>query len=188
MGATAAIHSAPVPREREAAAQAHQHQESQEERRLREGGEAGLARAAHPLEGGAGVEGRGDREEATESEEVGEEHQVAREGQRRGLLAEGDEQRGQGRAGDGDGGARQEDPGGRAAQHHPLAKELRQVVVGLQERRPAPSGHERLGALDHPEHEGRQRERDGEVDQGREGAHRRPPRTLKSATTTAIRM
>jgi hypothetical protein len=78
--------------ERERAGRAGEHEQGQEQRRLGEAREGDLARPAHALEGRAGVERRGDREEAPERERIGEEDEVSRKAQRRRVATERNEQ------------------------------------------------------------------------------------------------
>ena len=79
--------------ERERCGAAHEHEEPKEERRLGEASERRLARAAHPLEGRAGVERGADGEEAAEAEQVREEDEVARERDRRAVIAQRNDER-----------------------------------------------------------------------------------------------
>jgi hypothetical protein len=163
---------------------ARQDQQAEEQRRLGEAGEGRLARAAHALERRAGVERGGDGEEAPEPERVGEEDEVPVEAHGRRVAAERHEQGGEERGDQGDDRSGEEDPGGRAAEDHALARQLDEVEVRLEERRPDTAAEPGLGLDDDAEEERRQDEHQDDVDGDVDNEHGHLQRRSASSVTT----
>ena len=114
-----------------------QRRQPEEQRRLGQRRERSLAAGAHALEAEPVSSAASDGDEAHQPQQVGEQQEVARERERRpgprraAAIARQASGRGQP-----DHRAGAEDPGRGAAVDRPFAQQLREVVVGLQERLP----------------------------------------------------
>jgi len=107
------------------------------------------------LEAGASVERSGHGEEAAESEQIGEEDDIARKSQGAVAAPSGGEKPCRQRGGQGHDGTGAEQPSRGAAVNRALVQKLPQIEVGLPERRPLAPGEPGLGAGDDPDQQGR---------------------------------
>ncbi|OPZ23232.1 MAG: hypothetical protein BWZ02_03288 [Lentisphaerae bacterium ADurb.BinA184] len=152
-------------RQRQGPARPGHREQGQEQDGFGDGGESDLAAGAHALETGAGVQGRQDGEQPGQPEQVEDQDEIAGEREEGAALAKGDQRgRGQHRA-QPDRRAGAEEPRRRPAVDGALAEKPGQVVVRLHRRGAATPGEPGLGAVDHPEQQRRQQQRQKDLDE-----------------------
>ena len=158
---------------------------AEQQRRLAQRREKRLAVRAHPLEARPRVERGQNREETPEGEKIRHQQNVAFEMQQRGVPPERDQAERAEHRRQRDDRPGPEHPCRRRAVHRALAKQPREAPVGLEQRRPLPSGHARLRPVDERPQERRENQREGHAEKRGEeiGDHSR----LQTSTATSAR-
>ena len=121
--------------------------QAQKERHLGEGREEDLAARSHSFKRRARVKRGQHRDHPRQTEEIGEQHEVALKLQKRRDRAKGNESRRHDHRGKPDHWPRSENPCGRLAVNGPFVKEPPQVVIRLNERLARSSREHSLGSV-----------------------------------------
>ena len=143
VGRTAAQHAGQGKRivHAQGGTHAHQGQQAEEEHRLGQGREGGLAAGAHAFKGRTGIQGGQHGQKAAQTQQIGGQQKVAGKTQRRGHAAQGQQGKGAEHRGQAHHRAQSEDRRGHLADDLALAQALEDVEVQLQHRLAVPACH-----------------------------------------------